>query len=247
MSDKNLTPEAQMKAISRRGFSWSVVAGLSAFGIWKWVNSRPLEAGTSAPLRRILDFNGDLWSRLTSPSKLVETYTTSQAKPVRTNGLVGLSSRVEEGGHFIRVEGLGAQRDIKMADLMALPRHEQVIKFKCIEGWSSVVQAAGCRFSDFIGLVSPNHEGLSNFAYLATPDEDYFVGIDTKSLMHPQTLLVWEMAGRPLKPENGAPVRLLIPIKYGIKNLKRLGLVRFQDTRPPDYWYERGYDYFAGL
>jgi DMSO/TMAO reductase YedYZ molybdopterin-dependent catalytic subunit len=51
----------------------------------------------------------------------------------------------------------------------------------------------------------------------------------------------------PLMPEHGAPLRLAIPGKYGIKSIKRIGLIRYTDTRPYDYWYEQRYDWFAGL
>ena len=55
------------------------------------------------------------------------------------------------------------------------------------------------------------------------------------------------MVGRPLDQEHGAPLRLATPLKYGIKQLKRIGVVRFADVRPADYWAERGYDYYAAL
>jgi DMSO/TMAO reductase YedYZ molybdopterin-dependent catalytic subunit len=82
---------------------------------------------------------------------------------------------------------------------------------------------------------------------LETPDRAYYVGIDLPSMMHPQTLLCYEMNGQPLEDEHGAPLRLVIPIKYGIKNLKRIGRVAYSASRPPDYWAERGYDYYSGF
>ena len=69
---------------------------------------------------------------------------------------------------------------------------------------------------------------------------------DMASALHPQTLLCYEMNGRPLTPAHGAPLRLVIPIKYGIKNLKQIGTIQFTDERPADYWAERGYDWYAG-
>ena len=67
------------------------------------------------------------------------------------------------------------------------------------------------------------------------------------SALHPQTILCYEHNGKPLPPEHGAPLRLIIPVKYGIKNLKRIGTMFFDDKRPDDYWAERGYDYYSGL
>jgi len=82
---------------------------------------------------------------------------------------------------------------------------------------------------------------------MATPNEEYYVGLDMASALHPQTLLAYEMNEQPLRPEHGAPLRLIIPVKYGIKNLKRIGTISFSNERPPDYWAEQGYDYYSGL
>jgi DMSO/TMAO reductase YedYZ molybdopterin-dependent catalytic subunit len=80
-----------------------------------------------------------------------------------------------------------------------------------------------------------------------TPDREYYVGLDMASALHSQTLLCYEMNDKPLEPQHGAPLRLVIPVKYGIKSLKRIGKIAFSETRPPDYWAERGYDYYAGF
>ena len=50
-----------------------------------------------------------------------------------------------------------------------------------------------------------------------------------------------------LNGNHGQPLRLIIPVKYGIKNLKRIGSINFSNTRPRDYWAEQGYDYYSGL
>jgi len=68
-----------------------------------------------------------------------------------------------------------------------------------------------------------------------------------ESAMHPQTLLCYEMNGAPLTGAHGAPLRLTIPVKYGIKNIKRIGSIQFTDNRPEDYWANEGYDWYAGL
>jgi DMSO/TMAO reductase YedYZ molybdopterin-dependent catalytic subunit len=54
------------------------------------------------------------------------------------------------------------------------------------------------------------------------------------------------MNGQPLTPAHGAPLRLVITVKYGIKGIKRIGRIRFMDQRPADYWAERGYDWYSG-
>ena len=63
-------------------------------------------------------------------------------------------------------------------------------------------------------------------------DAAYYAGLEMASALHPQTLLCYEMNGQPLTPEHGAPLRLVTPLKYGIKHLKRIGSIAFADSRP---------------
>ncbi len=134
-----------------------------------------------------------------------------------------------------------------MADIKKLPKTEIVFDFKCIEGWDQVTHWAGVKFSDFMKAYHLTQESAMNYLGLSTPDEEYYVGIDMASAMHPQTLLCYEMNGKPLPMDQGYPLRLMIPVKYGIKSLKRIGSMYFDNAKPPDYWAERGYDYFSGL
>src|SRR5205085_5035712 len=87
---------------------------------------------------------------------------------------------------------------------------------------------------------------LLPYVSIETPDRGYYVGLEMASALHPQTLLCYEMNGQPLTPEHGAPLRLVVPVKYGIKNIKRIGTIRFTARRPADYWAENGYDWYAG-
>ncbi len=138
---------------------------------------------------------------------------------------------------------------LTMAELRKLPRHELVTEFKCIEGWSQVVHWGGVRLVDLIEAFPPAkiNGREPRFVYMETPDGNYYGGYDMSACRHPQSLLVTEMAGHPLSPDHGAPLRLHMPIKYGYKQLKRIGLIAYMDTRPDDYWTKLGYDWYAGL
>ncbi|MFL5788270.1 MAG: molybdopterin-dependent oxidoreductase, partial [Flavisolibacter sp.] len=133
-----------------------------------------------------------------------------------------------------------------MDDIKKLPKTEEVFDFKCIEGWSQRTWWGGVKFSDFIKYYHLERDADFKYAGLRTPDGEYYVGIDRPGIMHPQTLLCYEMNGKPLPMNQGYPLRLIIPVKYGIKHLKRIGTIYFSNERPPDYWAERGYDYYAG-
>lgn len=138
---------------------------------------------------------------------------------------------------------------LTMEDILRLPRHELVTQFKCIEGWSQIVHWAGVKMADFLEAYPPALASGKEprFVYMETPDGDYYVGYDVKVCRHPQTLLVTEMMGAPLTQFHGAPLRLHTPTKYGYKQIKRIGLISYSDTRPDDYWTKLGYDWYAGL
>ena len=138
---------------------------------------------------------------------------------------------------------------LTMDDILALPRHELVTQFKCIEGWSEIVHWAGVRMADFIDAYppAPINGAEPNYVYMETPDGDYYTGYDFNVCRHPQTLLVTEMMGAPLTQYHGAPLRLHMPTKYGYKQIKRIGLIAYTNDKPDDYWTKLGYDWYAGL
>ncbi len=138
---------------------------------------------------------------------------------------------------------------LQLADITQLPRVELVTQFKCIEGWSQIVRWAGVRMADFLDSYPPELvDGKEpRYVYMETPDGDYYTGYDLHALRHPQTLLVTEMMGMPLTQNHGAPLRLHMPTKYGYKQIKRIGLIAYTNTKPDDYWSKLGYDWYAGL
>ena len=139
---------------------------------------------------------------------------------------------------------------LKMEDLTGFQHRELVTQFKCIEGWSEIVHWGGFRLADFIAAYPParNAQGaLPKYVYMETPNGDYYTGYDMMDCMHPQSLLCTEMAGKPLAQMHGAPLRLHMPIKYGYKQIKRIGLIAYTDDKPDDYWTKLGYDWYAGL
>jgi DMSO/TMAO reductase YedYZ molybdopterin-dependent catalytic subunit len=163
------------------------------------------------------------------------------------NGNVGMSDGFDPAEWKLQVvKANGDTSFFTLADVKKVPKTEVVFDFKCIEGWSQKTWWGGVKFSDFTKYYHLDKETGLKYAGLKTPDEEYYVGIDMPSIMHPQTLLCYEMNGKPLPMNQGYPLRLIIPVKYGIKHLKRIGTIYFSNERPPDYWAERGYDYYSG-
>ncbi len=167
---------------------------------------------------------------------------------MRVNGDAGMGEDFDTSAWKLQViKNPGDTLFITLDEIKSLPKTEIVFDFKCIEGWSQITYWGGVRFSDFIEKYKLNAQSKLNYTGLVTPDKEYYVGIDSKSMLHPQTILCYEMNGKALPMNQGYPLRLIIPVKYGIKHLKRIGTLFFSNQRPADYWFERGYDYFAGL
>jgi DMSO/TMAO reductase YedYZ molybdopterin-dependent catalytic subunit len=216
---------------------------------WKWLHHQPQDNGTLKPLRTVLNTNEKIFSSLVDDDHLAKTFPVNKAvSKVRVNGNAGMNAGFDPLSWKLQlIRRAGDTLYISIDEIKALPKTDIVFDFKCIEGWSQVTHWAGVRFSDFLKKYGLIEQSGMQYAGLITPDKGYYVGIDMRSILHPQTILCYEMNGKPLPMNQGAPLRLIIPVKYGIKHLKRIGTIFFSNTRPADYWYERGYDYFSGL
>ncbi|MCC3152182.1 molybdopterin-dependent oxidoreductase [Hymenobacter sp. BT770] len=251
---------AEARRRSRRAFIGLGLAGLAGLGGWNWLISQPNDAGIPRPLRKVLDANSRLSSAYFKETRLAPEFARSRARTPRVNGKVGLDQPLVPAAWRLQVKGYGSGKvqEFTLADIQALPKIQMTTELKCIEGWSVVVHWAGARLSDFLARyplatrsgqpadpLNPPAD-LAPYVGMRTPDGAYYVGLDMHSALHPQTLLCYEMNGQPLTPAHGAPLRLVTPLKYGIKHLKRIGTIAFADTRPKDYWAELGYDWDAG-
>lgn len=251
-----IVDDKEVKRYQRR----SIVAFVIFFALiaaawtgWKYLNNAPrdngIRGGVQKPLRQVLDLNEEVYSGLFSTRHLVKEYPRSKAAPrARVNGDVGLNAPVDTAAWRLKIiRASGDTLSLTMDDIRQLPRIDVVFNFKCIEGWSQITWWSGARFSDLVKKYHLEKEVKLKYVGMQTPDEEYYVGIDMPSMMQPQTILCYQLNARPLPLNQGYPLRLIIPVKYGVKHLKRIGTVNFSDSRPPDYWAERGYDYYTGL
>ena len=135
--------------------------------------------------------------------------------------------------------------DYTLSQIQTLSKIMQNTRHVCIEGWDVIGRFGGVRLSDFLRMV-----GADPAARFVTVDcaDDYYESLDMASALHPQTLLCYEMYGRPLTREHGAPLRLNIPIKIGYKQAKYLtGLKVTHVLEKVGYWEDQGYSEFYGL
>src|SRR5215510_14923422 len=150
----------------------------------------------------------------------------------------------------VSVEGLVAKpRVFDIDDLIRLsPAEERVYRLRCVEGWSMIIPWSGFSLSRLLDQVQP----LSTAAYvqfetLYDPQRmpgqrrgvlewPYVEGLRLDEALHPLTLLASGLYGEALPPQDGAPIRLVVPWKYGFKSIKSIVKIRLVDKQPQTTW-----------
>jgi DMSO/TMAO reductase YedYZ molybdopterin-dependent catalytic subunit len=207
-------------------------------------------------LGRVLTFDDDVAEALYSPDRRVRTYDRSATTFLRNN----YHGRTPGPGYLaswsLELSGLASGRTerLTIADLeRRLARVGQVTRLVCVEGWSAVAWWGGFRFADFLAAFPPA-TGARWAALVSSVSldargrpEPYYVALDLPTARHPQTLLATDFDGRPLTVEHGAPLRLVAPVKLGLKQIKALTSIAYVADPPPDYWQERGYSRYDGI
>lgn len=150
----------------------------------------------------------------------------------------------------VRVEGLCKKPKTWDVDalLKRFPAEQRVYRFRCVEAWSMVVPWDGFPLSKLLDEAQPlpgakfveftsaaDKAQMPGLAYPAL-DWPYREALRLDEAMHPLTLMVSGLYGKPLPGQNGAPLRLIVPWKYGFKGAKSIVRVRFTDKRPATAW-----------
>jgi DMSO/TMAO reductase YedYZ molybdopterin-dependent catalytic subunit len=207
-------------------------------------------------LNRALRIDDDVAEALYSKNRLVPTYTKSQITPLRNNynGATPDPSYIPEWK--LELNGLASGLTVSLNIRNLLTRfqvHEQITRLVCVEGWSAIAGWSGIRFDDLLRAYPPMSqakwvrvESSVNLDPSGNPDP-YFVSLDLPTARHPQTLLATHFNGQPLTVDHGAPLRLLVPVKLGLKNVKAVTKLSFVAEEPRDYWAERGYSRYDGI
>jgi len=150
----------------------------------------------------------------------------------------------------VSVEGEVAKpRKYSLDDLMHVaPLEERIYRHRCVEAWSIVVPWAGYSLSALLKQVEPTPKakfvafqsfydlGQMPQARYAGIELPYVEGLRLDEAMHPLTMLTLGMYGETLPPQDGAPVRLTVPWKYGFKSAKSLVKIRLVEKQPPSTW-----------
>jgi DMSO/TMAO reductase YedYZ molybdopterin-dependent catalytic subunit len=217
--------------------------------------------GTTGPdkwllLNKALRLDDEVSTLLYSQHHLVPTYTKSQATPLKNNYNGATPDPAYIPGWRLTLDGIssGLAVSLDIEALLARYRsHDQITRLVCVEGWSAIAWWSGLRFDDLLHAYPPvsqakwaHLESSVNLDANGNPDP-YFVSIDLVTAQHPQTLLATHLNGKPLTVEHGAPLRLLVPMKLGLKNIKAITRITYTKDEPPDYWAKQGYSRYDGI
>ena len=164
-------------------------------------------------------------------------------------------------GYRLPVGGLVEQpAEYSLEALRALPSRTQITRHDCVEGWSCIGRWKGVP----LALVLERARPLANARYVvfrcfdsmegpAAGDSRYYESIDFDDAFHPQTLLAYELNGRPLPISNGAPLRCRVERQLGYKHAKYVRAVELVESfagirgGKGGYWEDEGYEWYAGI
>jgi len=207
-------------------------------------------------LNKALRMDDDVAEALYSRNRMVPTYTKSQVTPLKNNYNGATPDPGYISGWNLTLDGLasGLRISLDIRNLMTrFSVHEQITRLVCVEGWSAIAWWAGLRFDDLLRAFPPKSQAKwarveSSVNLDASGNLDpYFASIDLATAHHPQTLLVTHLSGQPLTVEHGAPIRLLVPVKLGLKNVKAITRITYSAEEPRDYWAKYGYSSYDGI
>ena len=225
---------------------------LSRLGVRGNMNSR----GKEWLLNKALCIDDDVAEALYSPNRRAPTYTKSQITPLKNNYNGATPDPGYISGWSLTLDGLASGLSISLDIRNLITRfslHEQITRLVCVEGWSAIAWWAGLRFDDLLRAYPPTSqakwarvESSVNLDASGNPDP-YFASIDLATVRHPQTLLATHFNGQPLTVEHGAPLRLLVPVKLGLKNVKAITRITYSAEEPRDYWEQYGYSRYDGI
>ncbi len=226
---------------------------LSRLGVRRNMNS----SGKEWLLNRALGIDDDVAETLYSANRIVPTYAKSEITPLKNNYNGATPDPAYISKWHLTLNGLASGVNVAL-DLRSLITrfsiHEQITRLVCVEGWSAVAWWAWhLRFDDLLRAYPPasqtNWVQVESSVNLdaAGNSDPYYVSLDLATGRHSQTLLVTHLNGQALSVEHGAPVRLLAPVKLGLKNVKAVTTLTYVAKEPRDYWAERGYSHYDGI
>jgi DMSO/TMAO reductase YedYZ molybdopterin-dependent catalytic subunit len=228
MAANNEPPESPRENLGARRLGRAGFIGVVGAGVATLFYGKAISRVTSQVTNPISDATG--LTRLI-PSSGWRIYTVADSMPT-----------FDRATWRLRIDGL-VRRPIELSydELLALPKAQQVSTFHCVTGWVvDNVRWGGVRFHDLLAQARPLPRAAAlRFVSAERPYDDY---LDMRQVALHDVMLAYELDGKPLPQEHGAPVRVVIPEMYGYKNVKWVEQISLVARPGAGYWEQRGYD-----
>jgi methionine sulfoxide reductase catalytic subunit len=253
MPSSEITPEATF--LNRRFFMKSSIwAGttLATAGLYRAFSPRPEVKNTGAAITTVaepslpdappLNEKPNLFREIAGYNNYYEFSTDKSEVAAKAKNFVTDPWTVQVGGLVQK------PRIFDLAELLKFESVERTYRFRCVEGWSMVIPWVGFPLSRLLSRVEPaskaTHVAFETYHDVKQMPDSRFAGIDLPYVeglrldeaMHPLTLLATGLYGKTLPNQNGAPVRLVVPWKYGFKSIKSVVKITLTDREPPTTW-----------
>lgn len=240
--------------LSRRSFMRAgLLAGttLATAGVYRFINPPPAKEAVTATIEMISKpenpvFNSaekaNSFQEITNYNNFYEFSTSKTAVARNAEDFVTRPWSVEVGGL------VQSQKTFGIEELLKFPQEERIYRFRCVEGWSMVIPWVGFPLKSLLDKVQPL--GTAKYvafetlydpkqmqsSFSAGIDLPYVEGLRLDEAVHPLTILATGLYGKQLPNQNGAPIRLVVPWKYGFKSIKSIVKITLTDTEPPITW-----------
>ena len=214
-----------------------LLAGLAGIGLAGGLTS------ASSAAQRAVELEPNEWEDITSYNNYYE-FGTGKSDPAKYAGALTTAPWSVEINGLVDRSAVYHLEDI----LQKMAIEERIYRFRCVEAWSMVVPWNGFELADLLNMAGVQSQAkYVAFQTLYRPEEmrgqnypvldwPYVEGLRLDEAMHPLTLMANGIYGKQIPNQNGAPLRLVVPWKYGFKSIKSIVKITLTDTMPPTSW-----------
>lgn len=263
IKSSEITPESVY--LNRRTFiRAAALAGttLATAGVYRFFNPPPPKEVATAEIKTVgrQDFSGgeslNSFEQIANYNNYYEFSTSKTAVARAAENFVTRPWTVEVGGAVQKPKVFGIE------EILNFEQEERIYRFRCVEGWSMVIPWVGFPLKKILDAVAPLgsakyvafetfYDGVKSenpdvrlpegrnsmqSSLLAGIDLPYVEGLRLDEALHPLTILATGLYGKQMPNQNGAPVRLVVPWKYGFKSIKSIVKITLTETEPPTTW-----------
>ncbi len=242
LTERDVTPEAAF--LNRR----QLMAGAAGLGLVGMAGAARAAEDTLEP---------NVWEDITQYNNYYE-FGTGKEDPAEYAGALTTKPWT------VKIDGMvDKPADYALEDILkAMTIEERIYRFRCVEAWSMVVPWNGFELADLLNMAGVQ-SGAKYVAFetVLRPDEmpgvrypvldwPYVEGLRLDEAMHPLTIMATGIYGKDIPNQNGAPMRLVVPWKYGFKSIKSIVRITLTDKEPPTSWNKanaREYGFYSNV